>query len=232
MQKQVSPKVVSLTFSLLVLMFLAAFYVVAWQEPITLPPGGNVDTPINTGSVSQVKTGGLGVGSMTIDGGAAMLKMPSPGPVANHGTLYVNDTDGNIYFIDESGGEFDLTAVGSGIPPGMIAMFDTSCPSGWTRFAALDGIFARGATTYGGTGGNDSVTLSVSQLPSHQHTVTGRDTSMGVHSHSVQPNNELATKPYQARTATKYYITTSQTGDGSAINIMPRYLDVVWCKKD
>ena len=30
---------------------------------------------------------------------------------------------------------------------GLIALFDDSVPSGWTRFSALDGYFARGAPT-------------------------------------------------------------------------------------
>jgi len=33
MNKLVSPKLVALTFGVLIVSFLAAFYVVAWQEP-------------------------------------------------------------------------------------------------------------------------------------------------------------------------------------------------------
>lgn len=32
-------------------------------------------------------------------------------------------------------------------------MFTAACPSGWTRFAALDGKVAKGNNTYGATGG-------------------------------------------------------------------------------
>ncbi len=59
MPKQISPRLVALTFGILVISFLAAFYVVAWQEPTQTPPGGNVSTPLNVGSAGQSKAGGL-----------------------------------------------------------------------------------------------------------------------------------------------------------------------------
>lgn len=59
MQKEISPKIVALTFGVLVISFLAAFYVVAWQEPTQAPPGGNVPAPLNVGPTGQSKAGGL-----------------------------------------------------------------------------------------------------------------------------------------------------------------------------
>jgi hypothetical protein len=44
-------------------------------------------------------------------------------------------------------------AVPDTFPVGGIALFVGSPPSGWTRFAELDGRFPRGASTYGATGG-------------------------------------------------------------------------------
>lgn len=57
MREKISPKIVVLTFSILALCFLAAFYVVAWQEPTQAPPGGNVAAPINVGTQPQAKAG-------------------------------------------------------------------------------------------------------------------------------------------------------------------------------
>jgi hypothetical protein len=57
MNKLVSPKITALTFGVLVIFFLAAFYVVAWQEPTSAPPEGNVSTPINVGTEPQAKAG-------------------------------------------------------------------------------------------------------------------------------------------------------------------------------
>lgn len=59
MQKEISPKIVALTFGILVITFLVAFYVIAWQEPTQAPPGGNVPTPLNVGKIGQSKEGGL-----------------------------------------------------------------------------------------------------------------------------------------------------------------------------
>jgi len=59
MKKQISPKIIALTFGILVISFLMAFYVVAWTEPTSAPPGDNVATPLNAGPAGQSKTGGL-----------------------------------------------------------------------------------------------------------------------------------------------------------------------------
>lgn len=59
MKQSVSPKIVSITFGILIIIFLTVFYVVAWQEPTQAPPGGNVSAPLNVGPTGQSKTGGL-----------------------------------------------------------------------------------------------------------------------------------------------------------------------------
>jgi len=55
----------------------------------------------------------------------------------------------------------DIASSVGGIPSGMIAIFDTSCPTGWTRVSAFDGLFLRGSDTYGGTGGAETHTHSI-----------------------------------------------------------------------
>lgn len=59
MSTAISPKIVALTFGVLILSFLAVFYVVAWQEPTQAPPDGNVAAPLNTSATGQSKSGGL-----------------------------------------------------------------------------------------------------------------------------------------------------------------------------
>jgi len=59
MTKKLSPKLLTLIFSVLVLCFLATIYIFAWTEPSVAPPGGNVATPLNTSSTAQTKTGRL-----------------------------------------------------------------------------------------------------------------------------------------------------------------------------
>lgn len=59
MPKTFSPKLIALTFGVLVLCFLAVFYVVAWTEPTVAPPDENVPAPLNAGNIGQSKVGGL-----------------------------------------------------------------------------------------------------------------------------------------------------------------------------
>lgn len=66
MPKQISSKIVALTFGILAISFLAAFYVIAWQEPTQAPPGGNVAAPINVSDTGQIKTGNLVVNALGI----------------------------------------------------------------------------------------------------------------------------------------------------------------------
>ncbi|MDP3990765.1 MAG: hypothetical protein Q8P63_00445 [Candidatus Nealsonbacteria bacterium] len=84
MQKQISPKIIALTFGILVISFLAAFYVVAWQEPTQAPPGGNALPPLNAGNIGQSKegglilnTGGAGIG-LIVDGGSVGIGTTEP----------------------------------------------------------------------------------------------------------------------------------------------------------
>jgi hypothetical protein len=74
-------------------------------------------------------------------------------------------------------GSVDCVPCGGGIPSGMIAIFDTACPLGWTRLAALDGRVPRGAASYGGTGGGnthfhdiDPPFTDTNTAGDHQHT--------------------------------------------------------------
>ena len=69
MNKIISSKIIVLTFGVLVVCFLAAFYVVAWQEPSQAPPEGNAPTPLNTSATAQTKEGDL-----TIQGFLSTLK--------------------------------------------------------------------------------------------------------------------------------------------------------------
>jgi len=59
MSKQISPKIIALTFGVLVVSFLTAFYTIAWTEPSQAPPAGNVSAPLNTGNIGQTKQGWL-----------------------------------------------------------------------------------------------------------------------------------------------------------------------------
>jgi len=59
-------------------------------------------------------------------------------------------------------------------PSGMISMFATGCPAGWTRVAQFDGRFPTGSTVYGQQGGNAR----------HSHSFSVNTSTDGNHSHS------------------------------------------------
>jgi hypothetical protein len=92
-QSKISPKTISIAFSILVLLFLLGFYIFAWQEPTVSPPGGNVPAPLNVGPLPQAKTG--------------RLSLPE---------LYLNATapEGNIKYIDTIIGYNDVRIWGKG----------------------------------------------------------------------------------------------------------------------
>jgi hypothetical protein len=78
-------------------------------------------------------------------------------PVETAGMMYYNQTENTIKFYNSTSWVNMSSAGGGGaLPSGMIAMFDAACPSGWTRFAALDGVVPRGSAAYGGTGGAET----------------------------------------------------------------------------
>jgi hypothetical protein len=107
----------------------------------------------------------------------------------------------------------------SGIPSGMIAMFDTVCPSGWTRFAALDNRFPQGAAAYGGTGGSAAPTINCTAGSAYCMS-TFLSTSCG----SSLIVGGVDINPY-----TKIPNPSCTIAGGSNL---PQYLNVVWCKKN
>ncbi len=108
-----------------------------------------------------------------------------------------------------------LLTGGGGIPSGMIAIFDTSCPVGWTRVAAFDSKFLRGADTYGGTGGSET----------HKHSINPPSTNTspdGSHYHSIDPPNtsssDQSTNHTHGINFSKQYVKSAQ--DGSPIEVV------------
>lgn len=97
------------------------------------------------------------------------------------------------------------------IPASFIALFDTTVPSGWTRFSALDTYFPRGATSYGVS----------SETVSHAHTKTGGTT-----------NNNSGSGGCQAGTCEGDYSLTHyhavSSGTTALSSHIPPYLDMIF----
>lgn len=95
---------------------------------------------------------------------------------------------------------------------GMIAMFAEICPSGWTRFGALDGVFPMGGAAYGATGGSAT----------HSHSMGGpSSTDTGVVFSSGQGSGSFLSD--WGRAGHRHSV--------SAESNLPPYLTVVFCQK-
>jgi len=124
-----------------------------------------------------------------------------------------------------SGDGADLST--SFVPTGAIAIFDTSCPSGWTRVSAFDGKFLRGASSYGGTGGADT----------HTHTVASHTHTSPNHAHSLSTGAVASgTGAYGVTSSTTASDASGTTGAASpatnAGSSLPSYIEVVFCKRN
>jgi hypothetical protein len=68
-----------------------------------------------------------------------------------------------------------------------IAMFNGSCPSGWSRVTALDNRFPMGSSSYGSTGGNSTHSHTYTQNAIHSHASGTLATSLsGAHRHAIK----------------------------------------------
>ena len=148
---------------------------------------------------------------------------------------------------------------GGGIPSGAVMAFDLgSCPTGWSLLDGSGGRpDARGRTligagtgpgltarALGATGGEESHTLTVAEIPSLSVTIP-IGTGMGDINMPVAGNNYLAgsqvNDPNEQYTLTGPYTTTAVSGSnlvgttngsGGAHNIMQPFLSLLYCRKD
>ena len=122
------------------------------------------------------------------------------------------------------------------LPSGVIMVFDTSCPSGWTRFSAFDGLYLRANNSYGGTGGGFS---------SHAH--YGWDyfdlKHINVHDYSEYFNRHLLPVVTTSDTGADMYYSYTTGGSTTvypvlpfftttSVAVEPPYIEVIFCKKN
>jgi len=62
MKQEFLAKILPLCVGVFVLSIIISYAVLAWTEPSTTSPGGNIAAPINTGNIAQSKDGALGFG--------------------------------------------------------------------------------------------------------------------------------------------------------------------------
>jgi microcystin-dependent protein len=132
--------------------------------------------------------------------------------------------------------DYANSLVGAGVPPGIITLWSGSTtPTGWALCNGSNGtpdlrdrfvVGAGSSYSVGDTGGNDNVSLSEANLPSHDHSSSGLYTnSDGGHSHSWSDTSSSAgshghtgsTNPTGSHGHTltdKYYVYGGSPGPG------------------
>ena len=97
-----------------IFIFFAAFFVFAWQEPTSNPPGGNVLAPINTGSSGQYKIGRFQIGNSATSWINDSISGFSEPVVSNDGFIFIGgytgaeDSDLRLYILDNANDRFSI----------------------------------------------------------------------------------------------------------------------------
>jgi len=108
-------KNLSLVLSVLVVSVILSYGVLAWTEPLNPAPAGNVAAPINTGNATQIKYGGLNLGSLNVTGSvgigtsspAAKLDIAG-GNIISEQIIYARHIDGKNWNNNDTVGDLYL----------------------------------------------------------------------------------------------------------------------------
>ena len=143
-----SSKTFQYTFALSLLVFAIVLFAAAsysWTGPTGTAPANNVSAPINVGTASQVKTGGLWVASLGTDGGASFG--------GNVGIGTANPVSGRVQ-IDADSGEIALriktTSAAANTAPAAIQLLNNLGNQIWYLYPDYAGNFRieRGGSPY------------------------------------------------------------------------------------
>jgi len=140
----------------------------------------------------DITVGGSSIFSVDATGKTSTVTFQMTNGAVN-GYVLTSDASGNASWAALPGGA-------TGVPSGLVAMFESSCPSGWTMRSGsgqtYENKFVRGGATYSAAGGGADTHTHSADPPStastaggdHTHSVdiasTG-STSAGGHSHSL-----------------------------------------------
>lgn len=115
----------------------------------------------------------------------------------------------------------EKVAAGFGlVPSGMIGMFAQACPTGWTYFSAMEGIFPRGGAAYGAMGGSAT----------HSHTLQVVQTLAGGGA-SVIGTDRAGDGKLLAFGGPGGFTVDVRSSDTNVQPTAPPYLTVVYCQK-
>ena len=202
-----------------------------------------------------------GVGFGALDTTTSRISSP---PTVD-GEIVLNTTTGVLYisYIDSAPATTDDWIEVTGAPSGLVMAFDPanlsgSCPSGWSRYTALDEKFVKGTTSSPQTTGGSqthSHDFDTTDVVTHSHSINSQSmnaTASETHTHTGPLGSLGGTygpwKKYSggggvtsnlggahSHTATMSNDTES-TGEASpqtdSANGEPPYQKVIWCQKD
>lgn len=139
----------------------------------------------------------------------------------------------------------ELATAGASLPSGLIAIWKGSIstiPDGWVLCDGQNGTpdlrdkFVLGAgNSYdvGSTGGEETHTLTVNEMPSHTHNVSGSSASIWLGDRSGVKDAIMADRSqlYQDEIAVDISVTLGYSGGSSAHNNMPPYYTLCYIMK-
>ena len=193
----------------------------------------------------------------------AQIRENFPASVTSANVLYT-DQDGNLGATSDLVlNSLNASTIYQGgnvlIPRGVIVMWSgdtTNIPAGWALCNNTNntpdlsgkfivGVGSNGTNTYSvsnPSGGRDSVTLTVGQIPSHSHTVTDPghthqyNTFSQVSGNNADSGGDVSAKDNNSRTVSASQnsttgITIQSTGEGQAIDIRPKYYALCYIMK-
>ena len=137
-------------------------------------------------------------------------------------------------------GDLNVTGAFNYLPRGVILSYNSiTAPSGWAICDGnngtpdLRGRFILGTgqgtnltnRTWKDTGGTETHTLSINEIPAHNHKFSGYNYQQWAHT----PNGDRVSMPLRSDYSTN--LTTENSGGGSAHNNMPPYYVLTWIMK-
>lgn len=143
MSYQIHSKTLALCLGVLAVAFSMGYLVLAWTEPTSTPPGGNVPPPINTGDTSQLKKGALSVyGVFDARGGSNATTLI----VANGKVGIGTSSPANILEVKGKALVTDDVCLANGICLSNCSA--TACPGDCSEYAPIPGCHAKAAGEY------------------------------------------------------------------------------------
>jgi len=205
----------------IILSFSISAVFAQWAPPTQAPPAGNVPVPVNVGNITQDKNG-----VFRANGLRSFVDLLVDGNVGIGTTnpTQALDVIGNIAATGTVCDSNGCIAPVAGVPSGAVMPFDlASCPSGWSSYNSAQNrtiVGSGGSYGRGSTGGASTVTLTVAEMPSHNHGVDAGSASFGPgdwYLGSANNNNDNWSE---------------YTGGGQPHNNMPPYIALLYCVKN